>query len=461
MDELVRCCGGRWLETPRLEGVFTRITTDSRDVRPGDLFFALPGENFDAHDYAREAASQGARGIVVSRPVDAGTAGAGVLLVDDTLHALGQLAQRWKQRFNELRTVSIVGSSGKTTAKEMLGDIVSLWKPSLVTQGNLNNLIGLPQTIFRLTPQHEVAILELGMNVPGENARLTEIARPDCILLTNITHAHIGMFEDEEAHYRAEAEPLLAARTDAHLILNRDDPKSRQAYLEFGDNRSAWWFSVREPADFFITGLVGEAPYGYSFILQTPLAAFPVTLTLYGRHNISNAVAAAAAATWLGVPPELIEKGLTEFRPRLNRSEVETVEGITLLKDYYNAIPHAVTLVLDSMKDIQTTGKRYAVLADMLELGEHEMEMHESVGRHCAKTGLDGVFTYGERARAISREAERHGAAVRHFEDLEEMAEFLLTLLEKNDVLLIKGSRGMKLENLYEKLKPRLELKTR
>lgn len=452
LDKLVSVTSGRLLKDDRPEkDVISGVSTDSRHVKPGDSFFALNGENFDGHDFLKSAIDGGAQVIVVSRPIE--ISGIAVVVVPDTLKALGDLAGWWRR---EIKTsvAAIVGSSGKTTTKEMAGEILSRYFNTLCTKGNLNNLIGLPQTLFNLQASHEAVVLELGMNVPDENRKLMEIAQPDCLALTNITHAHIGMFESPRAHYEAEAEPVKFARPDTLLIINQDDPLSRDAYTEFGMDRKVWRYSIETKADFYAENIRISRPYGYRFMLCNRAGdSAEVTLNIFGRHNVANAVAAAAVASFYKLKLEDIAEQLNMFRPRYNRSEVEELDGFFVVKDYYNAIPAAVISALHSLRDFDISGRRYAVLGDMLELGDHEQRFHEEVGEAAATAGLTHLYTVGDRGRIISRRARALGVDVTHFKDMESLAAELKQELKRGDLLLIKGSRMLRLERLYDMLK--------
>lgn len=452
LEKLVEVVSGRLLKDARTEhDVISGVTTDSREVKAGDVFIALSGENFDGHQFIDSAIAGGVKAIVVSRPVQA--EGVAVVQVEDTLLALGRLAAWWRSQ-HKRPVAAVVGSSGKTTTKEMAGGILSRYFNTLTTRGNFNNLVGLPHTLFHLQASHEAVLLELGMNVPGENRKLMEIANPDCVALTNINHAHIGMFESPRAHYEAEAEPVRYARPNARLIINIDDPLSVQAYDEFGQGRLVWRYSTTVEADFYATNIQSLRPYGYRFSLHTRAGdSADVELKIFGRHNVANAVCAAAIASYYGVTLEDAAEQLNMFRPRYNRSEVEELDGFFLVKDYYNAIPAAVISALHSLDDLEITGRRFAVLGDMMELGDHERQFHEDVAEAAAGAGLTKLYTLGQRGRIISDRARQLGINAAHFEEMESLALELKQELKRGDLLFIKGSRTLRLERLYDMLK--------
>lgn len=453
LDKLISVINGELLADTRTDkDVLSGVTTDSRSVQPGDIFFALTGDNFDGHNFVSEVAEKGAQVVVVSNSVIA--AGAATVKVADTLDALGQLAAWWRSEHADIPVSAIVGSSGKTTTKEMAGEILTRFYSTLTTKGNFNNLVGLPLTLFALRSSHEAAVLELGMNCPEENRKLMAIAQPDCIALTNINHAHIGMFDSVRAHYQAEAEPIQYASPNALLIINADDPLSCQAYEEFGQGRKVWRFSTNAPADFYAEEIVPLHPYGYEFVLKNSKGdSAEVTLKVFGRHNVANAVAAAAVAAFHGISLEDTAEQLSMFRPRYNRSEVEELDGLFIIKDYYNAIPAAVISALRSLGDLEITGRRFAVLGDMLELGDHERKFHEDVAEAAAQADLTRLYTIGERGKIISDRATQLGVDAQHFASMESLAAELKQELKRGDLIFIKGSRALRMEQLFDLLK--------
>jgi UDP-N-acetylmuramoyl-tripeptide--D-alanyl-D-alanine ligase len=454
LNKLVTLVDGRLVEDNRPPDpeVISGVSTDSRNVKPGDVFFALTGDNFDGHEFVPTAIKGGAQAIVV-HTVPAEAPGVAVVQVDDPLAALGKLAAWWRSE-QKAPVVAVVGSSGKTTTKEMAGEILTRFFETLTTKANLNNLIGLPQTLFGMQASHEAVVLELGMNLPDENRQLMEIAQPDCVVLTNINHAHIGMFESPRAHYEAEAEPVRYASPGAMLIINKDDPLSVQAVEEYAADRKIIWYSTSGPADFYAEDVTAVRPYGYEFTLRNAHGdSAEVSLKLFGRHNVANAVAAAAVAAFYHISLEDAAEQLSMFRPRYNRSEVDEIDGYYIVKDYYNAIPAAVVSALNSLDDFDISGRRFAVLGDMMELGDHERHFHELVAEAAASAGLTRLYTIGERGRIIHDRAEALGLDSSHYDDVAPMAADLRQELRRGDLLLIKGSRAIRLERLYDLLK--------
>ena len=427
-DEVLAATGGRLVG--EWAGPMGGVSTDSRTLAAGDAYVALRGETHDGHTFVAQAAAGGAGLLVVDRKDAA--AGAPQLVVADTLVALGALARAWRRKVaakTGVKVAAVVGSSGKTTTKEMAAEIIGASMPTLSTQGNLNNLVGLPMTLFRLTEEHRAAILELGMNQPGEAKALVEIAEPDLVCLTNIRDAHVGMFGSLEALYEGECESLRYAPETAHFLMSLDDKLSVKAYKQYSlkgpfsrptqlysamSSRDAYSDTEHSCDGAFVDLIVAVAPYGYQFRLRTGSSNehHVVELRVFGRHNTGNASAAAATASWFGVAGADIAARLTAFRPRLNRSEVEQHDGWWVLKDYYNAIPSAVESALGSMADFHLPpgGRRLAVLGDMMELGDFEREAHERVGRFAAAAGLARLICVGDRSRWTRDAAEAAGA---------------------------------------------------
>lgn len=456
MDLLIRdiltATGGR-LESGHEETPVLRISTDSRSLIPGDCFIALRGERFDGHDFVGEAILRGARALVVERPMEQ-AAGITQVVVTDTLRAMGDIAAFWRRRMRTVAISMVVGSNGKTTTKEMAGRVVAAVRRTLCTEGNLNNLIGVPRMLFELSSRHEAAVLEVGMNLPGEMARLAQIVHANCVALLNIRDAHIGNFGSQEGLYEAKADALRFSPRHAHLIVNADDPLAMRAAREHGGGRCVTTFGLCEEADVRATDLAPLSPFGTRFVLRIRgERAWPVELRAFGRHNVLNALAAAAIGRFHGVSVEVIAVQLSLFHAGGSRSEVEEWNNLYIIKDYYNASPASVEAALRSLKDFNVSGRRVVLLADMLELGADEERYHRRMGEVAAEAGVDILLTVGERAAWISEAARARGLAAEHLPDPSAAASRLAEVLRPGDLLLMKGSRLMKLEQVYERLK--------
>lgn len=439
------------LTPPGAKGHICSVSIDTRTLQRGDCFIAIVGENHDGHDYVRAAIERGASSVIVSR--DCGVAGAvPEIMAADTLRALGDLGRLMRETNARVPLAVIAGSSGKTTTKEMAAAMLRTRLDVLATRGNFNNLVGVPLMLFELQPSHQAALLELGMNTPGELRRLAEMTRPDCVALTNITNAHIGMFGSQEKLYDAKADVLRHSPDTATLVLNADDPLSCKAAAQHARGRHIIWYGRGDGAEVAARNVEPLRPYGYRFRLIAGTEEV-AELHVFGQHNIMNALCAAAVARFYGLSCNETAEALTAFSPSGNRSEVEEVKGWFVIKDFYNASPAAVEQVLRSLKDFHVPGRRIALLADMLELGDFETELHAHIGSVAAASGLSQLFTLGERAAHIARAAAEAGVPAERLADADSAASRLKKELHPGDLLLIKGSRLMKLEKVYDLLK--------
>lgn len=425
--------------------VVTGISTDSRKVQAGELFVPLRGEKFDGHDFLVQAVRRGAAACL-SEEVIAGFP-VPVIQVNDTLRALGDLAAACRGEFDGPVT-AVTGSSGKTTTKEMLAAILSETAPGLKTEGNFNNLVGLPLTLFRLQPEHRWAVLEMGMSARGEIARLAEIARPEVGVITNVGPAHLETLHGLDGVARAKGELYAALPAGGTAVINADDERVLQIPVANGVRRLLYGFSPQAEVRAEAVAVTGAS---VSFRLVLPAGAWPVQLSVAGRHNVANALAAAAAADALAVPAEAIVSGLQAFRGSRGRMEViELGNGAVLIEDTYNANPLSVRAALAALDEMGAGGRRIAVLGDMLELGSEAASLHRQVGADAAQR-CDFLLLLGAMAAETAAGARQQGMAADHIQIVashEEAAERLRTLLQPGDRLLVKGSRGMQMEKV-------------
>ncbi|NLG84887.1 MAG: UDP-N-acetylmuramoyl-tripeptide--D-alanyl-D-alanine ligase [Firmicutes bacterium] len=446
LAEVAEVTGGHLVGDPGLTCV--RVSIDSRRVEPGDLFFALRGERHDGHDFIPQAIAAGARAFVASRPVEV-PAGVGAVFVPDTIAALGALARHHRRRFR-LPVVAVTGSTGKTTTKEMIAAIGAVRHRVVKNEGNFNNEIGLPLTILALRPQDELLVVEMGMRGRGQIAALAAIAEPEIGGVTNIGLTHLELLGSQEAIAEAKGELVAALPGSGVAILNGDD--ARCAALAAKTGARVIRFGLGETAEVRATALV-EGPEGSEFLLRAPGGAgFPVRLNVPGRHQVQNALAAATAALALGLTPEEIQAGLADFGLARGRGgKVMAPGGWTVIDDTYNANPASMDAALRVMAARSIPGRRVAVLGDMLELGSATEAAHREVGRLAAGAGLSLLLTFGEAAREIGHGAVEAGfpsAAVRHYTEKSVLLETLRSFLRPGDVVLVKGSRGMHMEEI-------------
>ena len=421
------------------------FSTDSRTLQAGDLFIPLRGERFDGHDYLNQAVRHGAAACL-SEDVVAGLT-IPVIQVRDTLQALGDLAQAVRQRFGG-PVVGITGTSGKTTTKEMLAAILTRTGSGLKSAGNFNNLVGVPLTLFGLCPDHRWAVIEMGMSARGEIARLAQIAAPQVGIITNVGAGHLEKLGGISGVARAKGELFIHLPAGGTAVINADDPQVNQLPLANGVRRLLFGTAAEAPVR---ASAISTDADMVGFTLHVFGAEIAVQLPLPGRHNVHNALAAAAAAAILDVPLADIAAGLAEFKPCPGRMELVELPGdLVVLEDSYNANPLSMRAALDTLYDLGTPGRRIAVLGDMLELGETARALHFEVGTLVAKRA-DWLFTLGELAREIAAGAAANGLAAERIitaHTVDELHERLHSLLQPGDRLLIKGSRGMRMERV-------------
>jgi len=440
------------------------ISTDTRTLRAGNLFIALRGENFDGHDCLAAAAEKGAAGLLIDSERLGKAAGLHeelpVIGVPDTLEALGAIARDWRLR-HPVPVVAITGSSGKTTTKELLAAIASGSRAVLKTRGNLNNLIGLPQTLLELGAGHELAIVELGTNRPGEIARLAAIAAPDVGLITNIGPAHIEGLGSLEGIREEKGELFRVMAGRGTAVINHDDD-AIAVLAERWRGRSVTFGLL--PGAEVTARRIGEAtPEGVGFEIVIDGVGAPVHLAVPGRHNILNALAAAAAAWALGFDRQAITEGLAAFRPVPGRMEVRRLaNGARLIIDAYNANPASVREALSTLRELRGPGSAFVILADMLELGERAGELHAEIGTALAEAGVDRVYLRGTLSRFTAEGARKAGFPTERivlFDDPGPVVADLQSRLRTGDWILIKGSRKMKMEAVAEAIIAAFDLK--
>lgn len=431
-----------------------KISIDSRTLRKDDLFLALKGERFDGHDFLKDCQKKGGVGAIVSEDILPPSPDFFLIRVKDTLQALGELA-RFHQRRLAPVLVGVTGSNGKTTVKEMIWQVLSRKYPTLKSSGNFNNQVGAASSLLSLSSHHKFAVLEMGMNHRGEIARLAGMIEPTIGVITNIQRAHFGFLGGMEEIKEAKAELIdyLSSREESWVVLNADD--SRTPELE-----------RRALCRVMTFGLIREARVGASqircressldFQLNYEEGKQAIHLPLPGKYNVANAACASAVALILGFCLEDIAQGLANFKLLPHHFQIQMQGGFRIMDDSYNANPDSMREALDLFKT--TRGKRkIAIVGDMLELGEKSPFFHREVGQYLAHLGIDAVFTFGDLAREVAQETRRGGVDDSFsFDDKDELVEELLLYLREGDSLLIKGSRGMRMEDIVEKLRMRL-----
>lgn len=423
---------------------FEGVSTDTRTIASGELFCALRGPLFDGHAHCLEAEQKGACGVLVEQTVETALPS---LTVDDSKRALGRLAGAWRERFS-IPVVGVTGSNGKTTVKEMLAAILRVNAVVLATKGNLNNDIGVPQTLFRLNAEHEYAVIEMGANHVGEIAWLAEIARPLVGLVTLCAPVHLEGFGSLEHIAQAKGELYAGLRDGGTAVINADD-----AFADYWSGiarpRRVVRFGLQKPADVSAENVTHKGiGQGMRFRLHLPTTSFDIDLAFDGLHNVANALAAAAAALALDVAPEAIKAGLEHAGKVGGRlCVVEGLRGSRIIDDSYNANPTSLAAAVDVL--VSASGQRWVALGDMAELGPQAMDIHRETGLALRDAGVDRLYTFGALAAAA---AEAFGAAAESYTEIEDMIEALESVLAPDVTVLVKGSRAMRMERLIDAL---------
>lgn len=439
--------------------LITGVTTDSRAASGGMLFFALKGERFDAHDFLEEALSRGCSALAAARMPEgkvlkaAEEAGACVILTEDTLTALQELAAYYLSLFS-IKRIGVTGSTGKTSTKEMLALILSERYSVISNAGNLNNLIGLPLTAFRVEDDTEAAVFEMGMDRLGEIHRLGEIARPQVGVITNIGLSHIERLKSRENILLAKLEIIDFMEDGGVLVVNGDDDLLSKA--SYPSHIRILRAGQSEDCDFRISGAEDQGERGIRFSLTPAKGIWNggthlFSLTVPGLHNAANAALAIGAAACLGITPEEAQRGLARFAHGEKRQHIIEKGGIKIIDDTYNASPDSMRAAIKVLAAIEGT-RKLAVLGDMFELGERAEEYHRQIGEYASQAGIDVVISVGKNASHISRGAREGGIKAIHFETKDNLAGVLTQWIRSGDAILVKGSRGMAMEEIVELL---------
>lgn len=421
---------------------FSSVTQDTRALQAGGLYVALRGERFDGHAFVRKAASLGAAGALVSERCEAALP---QIEVADTLHALQTMASQWLARF-DIPVVAVTGSNGKTTVKQMLAAILGGVGPTLSTAGNLNNHIGLPLTLMRLNAAHRFAVLEMGASKAGDIAELVAIAPPRVAVITHAAAAHLSGFGGLDGVARTKGEIYAGLQPGGTAVINADDRYADQ-WAQTASGRPQLRFGLEQPAD--VTAVdIQYSPIETTLTLQVSGRAHPVRLPVSGRHNVMNALAAAAAAHALGISLPQIAAGLERLEPAPGRLTPRRArQGAQILDDTYNANPASLTAALNVLA--QADGERWVALGNMNELGADAVEAHVEAGRQARAAGVRRLFAVGDLA-AHAAAGFGDGAVVS--DSMEQLCEQLASDMTSQVCLLVKGSRGARMERLVQAL---------
>ncbi len=437
----------------RLEGAtaeFSGVSTDSRQDPAGKLFIALRGDNFDAHDFLADVASRGAAGAIVDdRAGLVAPPGLALIRVADTRLALGDLAAFWRRRFS-IPVIGVTGSNGKTTVKEMCASILRAWLGDdavLATQGNLNNDIGVPLMLLRLHAGHRAAVIEMGMNHPGEIAYLAGLAAPDVAIVNNAQRAHLEGMGGLLAVAEEKGAIFAALGPGGTAVINADDEHAA-FWQENLPGCKSLFFGFAASAD--VSAKVEATRDGFRLALRVPQGHASVDMNIPGQHNARNALGATAACMAAGAPLEAVVAGLAGFQGAKGRLQRKPAEGgAILIDDTYNANPDSVRAAIDVL--VATPGRKLLVLGDMGEIGEMSAQCHDEIGGYARSAGVDRLFTLGDHSRLAARNFGTGGA---HFDSVDALAAAVKPLLEADVVVLVKGSRFMRMERVVEALSP-------
>jgi len=422
---------------------FEGVSTDTRTIREGQLFFALQGPNFDGRDYVGVARENGAAAAVVSSHVNDDAV---QIVVDDAKAALGRFGAAWRDEHDTI-VVGITGSNGKTTLKELIAACLKQQAPTLATQGNLNNDIGMPLMLARIDDTHRYAVLEMGANHAGEIAYLASLASPDVVVITNAGAAHLEGFGSIDGVARAKGEILLDEKRPQVAVLNADDPFF-EYWASLVSDIDSLSFGFRDSADVRADDIDASAS-STNFTLHVTGESVAVALPLVGVHNVRNACAAAAVAHALGISLDDIRAGLESVSPVAGRLQpVRGVHGATLFDDSYNANPLSVVAAADFLSALP--GESWLVLGDMKELGDDAAELHREVGEAARASGVDRLFAYGD---LVSNAVEGFGENARWYASLDALVDELSEALTADVSVLVKGSRSTHMERVVDALR--------
>lgn len=450
--------------------VITEGAIDSRQVIPGSLFVAIPGENVDGHDFIADAFRRGASFALIQKDVDASFRTLDLrggrlaestlefeppilLRVDNTLSALQQIARFWRRKLPGLRVVGITGSVGKSTTKEMVAEVLGIRYRTLKSPGNLNNEIGLPLTLLRLGSGYERAVLEMGFYIPGEIQFLCDIAQPQIGVVSNIGTVHAERAGSQEAIFRGKSELPAALPPDGIAILNFDDPWVRK--MEEKTKARVFFYGLSPEADLWADQIEGLGLDGIRFRLHYGKETLHMRLPMIGRHSIHTALRAAAVGLNDGISWQEILEGLSHGHTQLRLVAARSGTGALILDDTYNAAPESMLAALNLLDELD--GRKIAVLGDMLELGPYERQGHEMVGMRAAQVSKF-LITLGTRGHMIADAARRAGmkpASIMEYEEIAPIVDWLTKNLTANDAVLIKGSRGLRMDRITAALEIR------
>jgi len=441
---------------PSRKTIIRGVTIDSRIVKKGQLFVAIKGERFDGHEFISDAVKKGAACVIINEKYRNTKFKFPHLLVNDTTKSFGELARLHRRKFH-IPVIAITGSSGKTTQKEMLASVLKTKYNVLCTEGNLNNHLGVPRTLLRLNEKHEVVVIEMGMNHAREIQYLCEIAEPTHGLITNIGKAHIEFFRTVDKIAEAKGELFDWLSKDGRRIgfVNLDDVRVQTQARKL--KKKITYSEYTHVADVQSTLQSVNQDGSSRFVVRAKgwKESVEITLTVPGVHNVMNALAAIAVGNLFGISPKLMKTALQKFKSVSGRMEIQTVTGITIINDSYNSNPDSMMSALKTLASIDCQGQRICVLGDMLELGKYSVSEHRKIGAALPKHRCDVLLTYGTFSKSIHEAA--NVLQKKNFTDKTKLQNELIKIVQPGDIVLVKGSHGMKMNEVVDGLKQSLE----
>ncbi|MCL6585415.1 MAG: UDP-N-acetylmuramoyl-tripeptide--D-alanyl-D-alanine ligase [Anoxybacillus sp.] len=432
--------------------MITGVSTDTRTIERGNLYIPLKGATFNGHAFVEEAITKGASAVLWAEGEKNRPTNVPLIIVDDTLQALQRLAHRYRKQLL-VKVIGITGSNGKTTTKDMVFSLLATTYKTQKTEGNFNNHIGLPLTLLRLAEDTEMAVVEMGMSGFGEIERLSHIAAPDVAVITNIGESHLQELGSREGIARAKLEILSGLQKDGVFVYYGDEPLLRTKIAQLSPVCHTITFGQTAENNYYPLSIALTAEGTTFTVNAAPEISFH--LPILGKHHVQNALAAIAVARIFGIEWEMIQKALATLQMTRMRMELEKgANGVTIINDAYNASPTSMKAALQLLFELTGYEKKIAVLGDMLELGEQEVEFHRQIGEMLTPESVDYVWTYGKLAREIALAAQSAfpQGRVRAYDDKQALTNDLRSLATEKDVVLFKGSRGMKLEEIIRAL---------
>ncbi|MDI6602141.1 MAG: UDP-N-acetylmuramoyl-tripeptide--D-alanyl-D-alanine ligase [Thermoanaerobacteraceae bacterium] len=451
LNDVLAATNGRLVNNISNNLSFTGVSIDSRNVESGMLFIPLSGDRFDGHDFIQDASNNGAIATLTQYDVSVNMDNFLIIRVEDTLKALQDLSRYIRRKFDRVKIIAITGSTGKTTTKNFVTSVLSERYKVLSNKGNYNNQIGLPLTLINLDGSYDIAVLEMGMNSFGEIRNLSDIARQDIAVITNIGTAHIGNLGSRENILRAKLEITEFLNKDNTAYFNGDDDLLSKVnglykvlYFGFENNNDIQAFDIKNNKEDGMEFNIKYKNYQGHFVIRLP-----------GKHNIMNALPAIALGYDFGLKWEEIYDGLLKTKNEKMRLKLININSMRLIDDTYNANPDSMKAAINFLVDVSMYSRKVAILGDMLELGEFAVQSHKDIGKYCYISGVDVLITYGNMAKYIAEGAVSSGMNpndVYYFEDKAELKKNLSTIIKSDDIVLVKGSRGMKMDEIAEYL---------